>query len=42
VIEEGAAGRRQFDAAHTAGKERDADLVLKVAHLAAEGWLRCM
>jgi hypothetical protein len=40
VIEECAAGRRQFDATHAAGKERSADFKLEVPHLAAEGGLR--
>ena len=40
VIEEGAAGRRQSDATHAAGEERNADFILEVAHLAAERGLR--
>jgi hypothetical protein len=42
VIKKGPAGRRQFDAAHAASEQRNADLVLEVADLAAEGWLRHM
>ena len=42
VIEKGAAGRRQFDAAHAAGEKRGADFLLEVPHLAAEGGLRRM
>ena len=40
VIEEGAAGRRQFDAAHAADEQRSANFMLEVAHLAAERRLR--
>ena len=42
VIEKGAAGGRQFDAAHAAGEKRGADFLLEVPHLAAEGGLRRM
>ena len=42
VIQKGAASRRQFDAAHAADKKRNADFMLEVAHLPAEGWLRRM
>ena len=42
VIQKGAAGGRQFDAAHAAGEKRSADFLLEVPHLAAEGGLRRM
>jgi hypothetical protein len=42
VILKGAASRRQFDAAHAADKKRNADFMLEVPHLPAEGWLRRM
>ena len=42
VIQKGAAGRRQFDAAHAADEKRSADFPLEVPHLAAERGLRRM
>ncbi|HEY3621106.1 MAG TPA: hypothetical protein VGL12_01690 [Roseiarcus sp.] len=39
MIEKGPAGRCQVDASHAAGKEQNADFMLEVAHLAAQGRL---
>jgi hypothetical protein len=42
VVQEGAACRHQFDAAHTASEKRNAHFMLKVPHLAAERRVRRM
>jgi hypothetical protein len=40
MVEKGAAGGGQFDAAHTAVQELNADLIFEIADLATEGRLR--
>jgi hypothetical protein len=39
MIEKGSAGRGQFDTAHTAAYERNADLVFEISDLATKGRL---
>jgi hypothetical protein len=42
VVQKGAPGSREFNAVHAAGYQRNADFLLEIAYLPAEGRLRRM